>query len=144
MRRPSVEMLGLIPPGQVRELTSRTRAVLVPSVWEEPFGLVVIEAMAAGTPAIAAGHGSFPELVTPGVDGVLFRPGDPDALARAVADVAAHQEKYEAYGRRARETYEQRFNPDHSLKHLIEIYNFAITHPARERAALKQAPDHKS
>jgi len=143
-RRPSVEMLGLIPPGQVRELTSRTRAVIVPSVWEEPFGLVVIEAMAAGTPAIAAGHGSFPELVTPGVDGVLFRPGDPDALARAVADVATHQEKYEGYGRRARETYEQRFNPDHSLKHLIEIYNFAITHPVWERAALKQTPDHKS
>ena len=143
-RRPSVEMLGLIPPGQVRELMSRTRAVLVPSVWEEPFGLVVIEAMAAGTPAIAAGHGSFPELVTPGVDGVLFRPGDPDALARAVADVAAHQEKYEGYGRRAREIYEQRFNPDHSLKHLIEIYNFAITHPAWERAAVKQTPDHKS
>jgi glycosyltransferase involved in cell wall biosynthesis len=135
--RPSVETLGLIPPGQVRELTSRTRAVLVPSVWEEPFGLVVIEAMAAGTPAIAAGHGSFPELVTPGVDGVLFRPGDPDALARAVADVAAHREKYESYGRRARETYEQRFNPDHSLKHLIEIYSFAITHPVWERVALE-------
>ena len=130
--RPSVEMLGLIPPGQVRELTSRARAVLVPSVWEEPFGLVVVEAMAAGTPAIAAGHGSFPELVTPGVDGVLFQPGDPDALARAVADVAAHPEKYEGYGRRARETYEQRFNPDHSLKHLLETCGFATTHPVWE------------
>ncbi|HTX27469.1 MAG TPA: glycosyltransferase [Streptosporangiaceae bacterium] len=133
--RPSVEVLGLVPPGQVRELTSRARAVVVPSVWEEPFGLVVIEAMAAGTPTIAAAHGSFPELVTPGVDGVLVRPGDPDALAAAVADVAAHPERYEDYGRSARETYEQRFNPDHSLKHLIEIYNFAITHPVRTRAA---------
>jgi glycosyltransferase involved in cell wall biosynthesis len=142
--RPSVDMLGLIPAAQVRDLMSRARAVLAPSVWEEPFGLVVVEAMAAGTPAIAAGHGSFPELVTPGVDGVLFRPGDPDALARAVADVAAHQEKYEGYGRRAREIYEQRFNPDHSLKHLIEIYNFAITHPVWERAAVKQTPAHKS
>ena len=127
--RPSVETLGIIPPGQVRELMSRARAVLVPSVWEETFGLVVVEAMAAGTPTIAAGHGSLTELVTPGTDGVLFRPGDPDALAGAVADVAAHPEKYESYGRRARETYEQRFNPDHSLKHLLEIYSFAITHP---------------
>jgi glycosyltransferase involved in cell wall biosynthesis len=85
--------------------------------------------MAAGTPPIAAGHGSLTELVTPGTDGVLFRPSDPDALAAAMADVAAHPEKYESYGRRARETYEQRFNPDHSLKHLLEIYSFAIAHP---------------
>jgi glycosyltransferase involved in cell wall biosynthesis len=142
--RPSVEMLGLIPPGQVRELTSRTRAVLVPSVWEEPFGLVAVEAMAAGTPAIAAGHGSFVELITPGADGVLFRPGDPDALADAVADVAAHPEKYEGYGRRARETYEQRFDPDHSLKYLTEIYDFAMTHPVWRRVAMEQTPEHVS
>jgi len=137
-------MLGFIPPGQVRELTARARAVLVPSVWEEPFGLMVIEAMAAGTPAIAAGHGSFTELVTPGADGVLFQPGDPDALADAVADVAAHPEKYESYGRRARESYEQRFNPDHSLKHLLEIYSFAMTYPVWGQAAVKQTPDHMS
>jgi glycosyltransferase involved in cell wall biosynthesis len=127
--RPSVEMLGLIPVGQVQELAARARAVIVPSVWEEPFGLVVVEAMAAGTPAIAAGHGALAELVTPGVDGALFRPGDPAALAEAVADVAADPEKYEDYGRRARETYDQQFSPEHSLKHLLEIYNFAMTNP---------------
>jgi glycosyltransferase involved in cell wall biosynthesis len=142
--RPSVEMLGLIPPGQVRELMSRARAVLAPSVREEPFGLAVVEAMAAGTPAIAAGHGSFTELVTPGADGVLFQPGDPGALADVVADVAAHPEKYEKYGRRARESYEQKFNPDDSLKHLLEIYSFAMTYPVRGRPVPEQAPDHTS
>jgi glycosyltransferase involved in cell wall biosynthesis len=127
--RPCVELLGQIPAGQVQELTSRARAVLAPSVWEEPFGLVVVEAMAAGTAVIAAGHGAFVELITPGADGVLFRPGDPAALAAAVADVEAHPEKYESYGHRARETYEQRFNPEHSLKHLLDIYSFAMAHP---------------
>jgi glycosyltransferase involved in cell wall biosynthesis len=100
--------------------------------------------MAAGTPTIAAGHGSLTELVTPGTDGVLFRPSDPDALAGAVADVAAHPEKYESYGRRARETYEQRFNPDHSLKRLLEIYSFAITHPVSGRVVLEQPLDQES
>jgi glycosyltransferase involved in cell wall biosynthesis len=128
--RPSVEMVGHVPNSRALELTSRARAVLVPSVWEEPFGLVVVEAMAAGVPPIAAEHGSFVELITPGVDGVLFRPGDPAALALAVADVEAHPETYEIYGNQARETYEQRFNPEHSLKHLLEIYSFAIAHPA--------------
>jgi glycosyltransferase involved in cell wall biosynthesis len=128
--RPSVEMVGHVPASLCFELMSRARAVLVPSVWEEPFGLVVVEAMAAGTPPIAAEHGSLVELITPGVDGVLFRPGDSAALALAVADVEAHPERYEIYGKQARETYEQRFNPEHSLKHLLEIYSFAIANPA--------------
>jgi len=127
--RPSVELLGHIPHGRALELRSRARAVVVPSVWEEPFGLVVIEAMAAGTPPIAPSHGSFTELITPGVDGVLFRPGDPAALALAIADVEARPESYETYGNRARATYEERFNPEHSFKHLLEIYDFAIAHP---------------
>jgi len=40
--------------------------------------------MALGVAPVAAGHGAFPELITDGVDGVLFRPGDPAALAAAV------------------------------------------------------------
>ena len=51
------------------------------------------------------------------------------ALALAIADVEAHPERYEIYGKQARETYEQRFDPEHSLKHLLEIYGFAIAHP---------------
>ncbi len=128
--RPSVEMTGQIAATGVARLRSRARAVLVPSAWEEPFGLVVVESMAAGSPPIAAGHGSLVELITPGVDGVLFPPGDTAALARAVADVEADPGRYETYGKQARETYEQRFNPEHSLKHLLEIYGFAIAHPA--------------
>lgn len=127
--RPSVEMVGHVPVSRVLELRSRARAVIVPSIWEEPFGLVVVEAMAVGCPPIAAAHGSFVELIAQGIDGVLFRPGDPAALAQAVADVEAHPERYEDYGNRARETYERRFNPDHSLRHLLEIYSFAVTHP---------------
>ena len=77
LTRPSVELTGYLPASQVLELRARARAVLLPSVWEEPFGLVAVEAMAAGAPPIAAEHGSFVELITPGVDGVLFLPGDP-------------------------------------------------------------------
>jgi glycosyltransferase involved in cell wall biosynthesis len=128
--RPSVEMVGQVDSGRCSELISQARAVLVPSAWEETFGLVVVEAMAVGTPSIAAGHGSFVELINPGVDGVLFRSGDPAALALAIADVDAHPEQYETYGEQARKTYEQRFDPDQSLKHLLEIYQFAIAHPA--------------
>jgi len=127
--RPSVDMVGHVDSGRCAELISRARAVLVPSAWEETFGLVAVEAMAVGTPPIAAGHGSFVELISPGVDGALFRPGDPGALALAIADAEAHPEQYETYGDQARKTYEQRFDPDQSLKHLLEIYDFAIANP---------------
>jgi glycosyltransferase involved in cell wall biosynthesis len=127
--RPSVEMTGTVSHDRCAELISRARAILLPSAWEEPFGLVAVEAMAAGVPAIAAGHGSFTELITPGVDGVLFSPGDPAALALAIADADQNPGPYEVYGDQARQTYERRFDPERSMDELLGIYRFAITHP---------------
>ncbi len=127
--RPSVEMMGTVSGDRCAELISAARAVLLPSTWEETFGLVAVEAMAAGVPPIAAGHGSFTELITPGVDGVLFSPGDSAALALAIADVERNPEQYEAFGDQARKTYEKRFDPQRSVEELLEIYRFAITNP---------------
>lgn len=136
--RPSVELAGLVSGRRSADLMSLARAVLVPSVWEEPFGLVIVEAMAAGTPPVATRRGSFIELVTDGTDGVLFPPDDPTALASVIADIEARPGAYEVLGRRARETYEQRYNPEQSLKHLLEIYDFAIRNPARGRGPGRQ------
>jgi glycosyltransferase involved in cell wall biosynthesis len=127
--QPSVELKGIVSSDRCAELLSQARAVLLPSAWEETFGLVAVEAMAAGAPPIAAGHGSFTELITSGVDGMLFSPGDPAALALAIADVDANPERYEAVGDQARKTYEERFDPQRSVEELLEIYRFAITHP---------------
>jgi glycosyltransferase involved in cell wall biosynthesis len=127
--RPSVDVAGRVPDPQFTELMSSARAILLPSTCEETFGLVVVEAMAAGSPPIAAAHGAFVELITPGVDGMLFPPGDPEALGLAIADVEAHPERYEVYGAQARETYEKQFDPDRTMEQLLEIYRFAITHP---------------
>jgi glycosyltransferase involved in cell wall biosynthesis len=127
--RPSVELAGHLPRQDCFDLIARSRAVLLPSQWEETFGLVVVEAMAAGVAPVAAAHGSFPELVTDGVNGALFQPGDPDDLAKVLLDVDGNPDRYEDYGRRARETYENRFDPRHGIEHLLEIYRFAITRP---------------
>ena len=93
-------------------------------------GLTLVEAMAAGVPPVAAGHGSFAELITHGVDGVLFAPGEPPALGLAIADADRHPQQYEAYGNLARKTYEERFDPERSLEELLRIYRFAIGNPA--------------
>lgn len=135
--RPSVEMTGTVSRDRCAELISHARAILLPSAWEEPFGLVAIEAMAAGVPPIAAGHGSFTELITPGVDGILFSPGDPAALAVAIADVERNPAQYQVYGDQARKTYEQRFDPQRSLEELLEIYRFAIMHPVSNHGGIE-------
>jgi glycosyltransferase involved in cell wall biosynthesis len=128
--RPSVDLFGRIDDDRrLAELMSSARAVLLPSTIEETFGLVAVEAMSLGVPSVAASHGALVELITAGVDGELFQPGDPEALALAIADVDHYPERYAAYGAVARKTYEQRFDPEQTLERLLEVYRFAVAHP---------------
>ena len=127
--RKNVDFLGILSPADCQDLLSTACAAVVPSVWEETFGLVVVEAMAAGVPVIAAAHGSFPELMVDGEEGTLFPPGDVPALADVFSDVDAQPELYARYGRSARKAYEARFEPGDNLNQLLAIYEFAIQHP---------------
>jgi glycosyltransferase involved in cell wall biosynthesis len=127
--RPSVRLAGHVTAEQCADLMTRSRAVLLPSAWAEPFGLVAVEAMAAGAPCIAASHGALPELITDGVDGVLVPPGDHLALAAAIANAAARPDVYASYGEAARDSYLKRFDPDENIDQLLGIYRYAVAHP---------------
>lgn len=134
--RPSVELVGLTDRAECLRRLGRARAAVLPSQWEETFGLVAIEAMAVQTPPIAPAHGSFPELIEHGVDGALFQPGDAADLASVLLDVDAAPEKYAAYGRAAVDTYRRRFDPEHNVGELERIYRFAIDQPVFRTAAV--------
>lgn len=77
---PSIEFMGEIDEVQKSAFLGGARALLFPIDWPEPFGLVMIEAMAAGTPVIAWRNGSVPEVVRDGVSGIVV-----DSIAEAVA-----------------------------------------------------------
>ncbi|HEY3563133.1 MAG TPA: glycosyltransferase [Kribbella sp.] len=127
--RPSVELRGLMSKPEVFQLMRESRAVVLPSEWEETFGLVVVEAMAVGAPLLATSHGSFPELITDGVDGALFDPHRPDELAKLLLDVDTAPDRYDDLGRNARSTYESRHDPQRNLQQLLDVYRFAVANP---------------
>jgi len=82
---PDVEYVGEADATRKRELFAGARALLFPIQWDEPFGMVMIEAMACGTPVVATRRGSVPEVVADGVSGVIADRIDdlPAALAAA-------------------------------------------------------------
>ncbi len=79
----SVDFIGEIDDTQKPAFLSGARALLFPIRWQEPFGLVMIEAMACGCPVIATPMGSVPEVIEDGLTG--FIAADPDAAVAAVA-----------------------------------------------------------
>ena len=66
-----IEYLGEVTHGEKVELLQNARATLFPIEWEEPFGLVMIESMACGTPVIATRHGAVPEVIEHGLSGII-------------------------------------------------------------------------
>jgi glycosyltransferase involved in cell wall biosynthesis len=136
---PSVTLAGHVTRTEVSRILAASRAALVPSQWEETFGMVAVEAMAVGTPAVAPAHGAFPELVTGGVDGALFRPTDVGGLVDVLADVDDVPARWARYGKQAQQTYWNRFTVEASVVRLLEVYNFALTNPVRSNRPTSNA-----
>ncbi len=82
---PNVHILRDWPNAAVMAAWQRSAVAVVPSIWAEPFGIVVIEAMAGATPVVASCVGGIPEIVEDGVSGILVPSGDTGALAQALA-----------------------------------------------------------
>lgn len=85
----TTEYLGALAHADLWRLMSRASALLLPIGWEEPFGLVAAEALAAGCPVIAYARGALPEIISDGETGFLIPPGDLDGAARAVLQIPA-------------------------------------------------------
>lgn len=110
------------------------RAFLMPIRWPEPFGMVMVEAMAAGTPVIAFEQGSAPEVVEHGRSGLLV--GDEEAMAAAVRDVSRLDPD------ECRASARERFSPD-CVAERYEHVNRDIATPMSLARPLESAPEAK-
>ena len=100
---------GKVPQDELIRHYDRCDLMLVPSLWQEPFGLVVAEAMARRLPVIASNVGGPAEIVTHEKNGLLVEAGDERALALAISQLMKDPEKRKRFGQAARSTVQQRF-----------------------------------
>jgi glycosyltransferase involved in cell wall biosynthesis len=114
-----VEFTGLVqdPRPEYDQLTVAVAASVTP----EPFGNVIIEAMARGVPVVAPAEGGPAEILTDGVDGVLVPPRDPDAIAAAILELLESPETAAAMADRAAATTADRFTIEQGARRFMEI-----------------------
>ena len=128
---PQIRFAGEAQRHEVIEAMRSASALIVPSVWQEPFGLVVIEAFASATPVIAARNGALPELVDDGERGLIYDALDPDDLVRAVDQAVSEPDLMRERGRRARAVFEERYSADVNYELLVAAYDEALRHRGR-------------
>lgn len=101
-QRGRAHFLGLLPARQMPEIYAAADVQVVPSVVQEPLGLVALEAMATGRPVIASRTGGIPEIVSPSA-GLLIPPGDEEALEKAMLTLLEDPSKRISMGKQARQ-----------------------------------------
>jgi len=111
---PNVEFIGEINEHEKAEFLGNASALLFPIDWPEPFGLVMIEAMACGTPVVAFRSGSVPEIIEDGVSGFIV-----ESMEEAVAAVARIDQLPRA---QVRECFERRFTVERMAENYVSIY----------------------
>lgn len=106
----------------VRRLLAQADLCTFPSVWAEPFGLTIIEAMQAGRALVTTDNGAQPEFVDNGATGLLVPPADEDALARAIARLLDDADLRIRMGRAARTAFEQNLAYERFYERYLTLY----------------------
>jgi len=120
--QPGVEYIGEIDERSKSEFLGQARALLFPIDWPEPFGLSMIEAMACGTPVLAFRCGSVPEIIDPGVTGLIV-----DTVEEAVRRLP----QVLALDRHAvRRRFEERFTATRMAKNYLQVYHALLKRPS--------------
>jgi glycosyltransferase involved in cell wall biosynthesis len=127
-----VEFIGEIGEHQKSEFLGNATALLFPIAWREPFGLVMIEAMACGTPVVAFNNGSVPEVLENGVTGFIVE--SEDEAVTALRSVPTMNRD------RIRAEFDRRFTAQHMAQNYLKLYSrLSKLHGATRAAAAEPA-----
>jgi glycosyltransferase involved in cell wall biosynthesis len=114
-----IEYMGEVTHGEKVELLQHARATLFPIEWEEPFGLVMIESMACGTPVIATRRGAVPEVIEDGRSGIIVDD------YREMAGALERADELEPL--KLRRYVEEEFSPQRMVRNYVAAYETAIS-----------------
>jgi glycosyltransferase involved in cell wall biosynthesis len=120
-----ITFLGRLPRETVLERLSHSRALLLPSIWEDNCPLIMLEAQARSTPAIVSDRGGPREFVRDGEHGFVIDPEDTATFARRIADMTEDAETGAALGARGHQRLLAEHDPDLHYRDLMTIYNGA-------------------
>jgi glycosyltransferase involved in cell wall biosynthesis len=129
---PLVEFIGEVDEAQKRALLGDALALLFPIDWPEPFGLVMIEALACGTPVIARRRGSVPEIVHDGVTGFVCETDE--EMVTAVHKAALLERTV------CREAFVERFSVQRMTQDYVAVYEECLARRGRRTQTLRQIP----
>ncbi len=121
----NVSFVGFIDQSAQQELWAGAAFSIVPSVWQEPFGMVVLEAWARGRAVVAHRIGALPEIITDGVDGFLADPNDADDLAAVLESTFLAGSALRDAGQNGLEALLTRFNKSRWLDAIDGVYRNA-------------------
>ena len=131
LHHPLIEFIGEIGGDRKSEFLGNAAALLFPVNWPEPFGLVMIEAMACGAPVVAFGFGSVPEVIENGLTGFIVQSHD--------AAVAAVRRALSLDRRRIRARFELRFSATAMARRYVDIYEEVVVPPESNLPLLQTA-----
>ena len=123
MELSNIEILGFKQGSELKDLTQKAKAVIIPSEWYENYPFCGLEAMAYGKPIIASRIGGIPEQVEDGVTGFLFEPFDEDQLSAKINLLnSLTKEEIKEMGQRARQKVERNNAKNTYLSSMLKIY----------------------
>ncbi|HKR79739.1 MAG TPA: glycosyltransferase family 4 protein [Nitrospira sp.] len=126
LNHPLIEYVGEINDAEKCDFLGNAAAVLCTYDWPEPFGIVLIEALACGTPVFAYRRGSIPEIIDDGVTGFIC-----DSMAEMIAKL---DQLPSINRRRCRDAFQNRFTVERMVKDYLAVYERMATVPARVHA----------
>jgi len=125
----NVRFLGFVSHEKLDEELKEAWVQVVPSIWEEPFGIVAIEAMMRGQAVVASAHGGLAEIVRHGETGLLVAPNDSQALANSLIRVLGNRDYAQSMGAAGHTRAVKKFSLETFCDRFTDFYGELTRHP---------------